>query len=113
MFVECYRVVEHNGEKVIDYEGYTWARQLWEDEPDAVNGLWYAFTFCKECIVPIGERNYERSCAAFELAQQYQEDMTEGELLDFECDVKRGTYLHMDDVTQDTPCGPYWFEIDE
>lgn len=113
MYVECYSVVERDGEKVIDYEGYTWARQLMEGEPDDEAGLWYAFSSCKECIVPIGENNYERSWAAFELAQQYQEDMTEAELLDFECDVKRGTHLHMDDVTQDTPCGSYWFELDE
>lgn len=114
MFIEFYCVVDNGGEKAIDYEGYTWARMLAEDEPDAIAGLWYAVTFSyKECIVPIGERNYERACEEFDLARQFQEDMTEAKLLDFECDVKSGTHLHMDEVTQDTPCGRYWFELDE
>lgn len=113
MFVECYSVIERDGKKAIDYEGFTWARQLMEGDPDDAAGLWYAFTSCRECIVPIGERNYERACEAFEVARQYQEDMTEAELLDFECDVKSGVHLHMDEVTQDTPCGMYWFELDD
>lgn len=113
MFVEIYRVVAQDGGKAIDYKGYTWARQIAEGGHDDLAGLWYAFTSCRECVVPIGERNYERACDMFDTTRQYQQDMTEAELLDFECDVKRGGHLHMDEVTQDTPCGAYWFELDE
>lgn len=115
MFIETYQVEEHDGRKVIHYNGFTWARQLWEG---IVNGneveKEYAVTEGAYCFVEIGDGNYERACEALELVKQYVYDMDEGETLDYEFHWKsNGEHLLMDDVTQDTPCGMYWFEVDE
>lgn len=109
MFIETYQVEEHDGRKFIHYNGYTWARQV-DDDDDK----WYAATEGTFCCVEIGEDNYKRACEELELVNQYQYDMTEAELLDYEFSWKvYGEHLHMDDVTQNTPCGMYWFELDE
>ena len=107
MFIETYQVEERDGRKVIHYNGFSWARQD-DDFP-------YAMTEGSFCYVEIGEENYRRACEAFELVQQCQEDFANAdELLDAEsCWKRMGNHLHMDDVTQDTPCGMYWFELDE
>ena len=106
MFIETYQVEGEDGRKVIHYSGFTWARSD-DDFP-------YAATEGTSCCVEVGEDNYERACEAFEKVQQYQYDMDEGELLDYEFWWKsNGVHLHMDDVTQETPCGMYWFGLDE
>lgn len=105
MFIETYHVEEYGGQKYIHYNGYTWMRQ-----DDDSEGKCYAATEGTGCYIPVGEDNYRRACEAFELVKQYQYDMTEGELLDYECGWKANEYLHMNDVAQDTPCGSYWFE---
>lgn len=105
MFIETYQVETNDGRKVIHYNGFTWARD--DDE------LPFALTEGTFCYVEIGDSNYERACEEFERVTQYQHDMTLCELLDYEADCKNGKHLHMDEVTQDTPCGYYWFELDE
>jgi len=106
MFIETYQVEEHGGRKVIYYNGYTHAR--FDDERP------YGITEGAFCYVEVGDDNYERACERFEEVSQYQRDVaTADELLDYEADWKMHEHLHMDDVTQDTPCGMYWFEIDE
>lgn len=112
MFIETYQVEEDDGSKVIHYNGFTWARQLYEG---LVHGETvekpYAATEGTFCYVEIGDENYRRACEEFERVKQYQYDMDEDELLYYEDDWKfDGGYLHMDDVTQETPCGAYWFE---
>ena len=107
MYIETYTVEDHDGDKVIHYNGFTWAR--FDDD------LPYSFTVGAFCYVEIGEDNYRRACEAFESVQQYQDDFaTADALLDVEDYWKRvGNHLHMDEVTHDTPCGMYWFKLDE
>ena len=115
MLIETYQVEEDDGRKVIHYNGFTWARQLYEELfHDTVVEKPYAATEGAFCYVEVGEDNFERACDEFERVKQYQYDMDEDELLSYESDWKlNGNHLHMDDVTQDTPCGMYWFDIDE
>ena len=107
MFIETYQVEEEDGRKVIHYNGFTWARQD--------DNLPYAATKGTFCYVEVGKDNYNRACEAFEKVQQYQQDFASaGELLDYESDWKtQGVHLHMDYVTHETPCGMYWFGLDE
>lgn len=109
MFIEIYRVEKTNlfDGKAIHYNGFTSA--TWDDE------FPFAATEATGCFVEIGDDNYERACDEFELCQQYGRYFrTAEELIEYEDSAKHGfNYLHMDHVTQDTPCGTYWFELDD
>lgn len=111
MFIETYQVEMQDGRKVIHYNGFTWARGLYEG---IVNGRRcdksFAATEGTFCYVEVGDDNYERACAEFEDVKQYVYELDEGELLAYEGEWKPHPRLHMDDVTPDTPCGMYWFE---
>ena len=102
MFIETYQVEQQDGRKVIHYNGYTCGLPC-----RAIEGSF--------CYVEIGDDNYRRACDEFEKVDQYVTvfDTDDEELLVYEDDWKKHGHLHMDDVTQDTPCGMYWFEIDE
>lgn len=106
MFIEMYQVEEVKGVKFIHYNGFTHFRYD-DDRP-------YGATEGAFCYVPIGENNYERACMAFELCAQYETEFESAEeLIEFEDSWKNGVHLHMDEATQETPCGLYWFELDE
>lgn len=115
MFVEMYQVEELLGRKIIHYNGYTWARGLYEG---LVHGnrcnKSFAATEGTFCYIEVGDDNYIRACEEFERVQQYINELDEEELLEYEDEWKsRGSYLHMDAVTHETPCGFYWFELDD
>ena len=99
MFIETYQVEEFDGRKIIHYNGYTCGLPC-----RAIEGSF--------CYIGIGESNYERACEEFENVQQYVTEMDDEELLDYEFSWKIHERLHMNDVTMDTPCGLYWFDMD-
>lgn len=107
MFIEMYQVEMQGLRKVIHYHGFTHARMD--------DGKPFGATEGTFCYVEIGDGNYRRACEEFELVQQYEREFgTAEELAEYEDGVNGPrNYLHMDDVTQDTPCGIYWFELDE
>ena len=99
MFIETYQVEEFDGRKIIHYNGYTCGLPC-----RAIEGSF--------CYIGIGESNYERACEEFENVQPYVTEMDDEELLDYEFSWKIHERLHMNDVTMDTPCGLYWFDMD-
>ena len=101
-FIDTYQVEYMDGRKIIHYNSFTWER---DDDR-----LPYAVTKGCWCYVEIGEDNYKRALEKFDLVKQYQYDMTLEELLEYEAKWKCEEHLHMDEVTQDTPCGLYWHE---
>lgn len=104
MPIETYQVERVDDRKVIHYNGYSWPRESGEKLP-------YAFTEGTFCFVEIGAENFGRACERFAEVHQYQADLDVEQLIEIESFWKtRGRRLHMDAVTQETPCGMYWFE---
>jgi len=115
---EFYSVCEDARGKFIDYHGFIWERDNADGERgDSGELLDYAYTYGKVENVYLGDVRgdpFEAVMSKFEVCQQYQEDMSEGEhykLAHFFYDGKTcGTRLHMTDVDSATPCGEYFFD---
>ena len=120
MSFETYQVEEHDGRKVIHYNGYFWGG---DEEPneDGVMCTWRCEegTWCGlggrgseiAYVDAIEGSNMDFLMEQFEMVQQYGGVITDGEYEEATAWWRaEGSELHMDNVTVDTPCGMYWFE---
>lgn len=116
MSLETYQVEEHDGRKVIHYNGYFWC----DAEPDVDGYTWRLEegTWCGlggrgseiAYVDAIEGSIMEFVMEQFEMVQQYGGGISDEEAEEGIAWWKEnGMELHMDDVTPDTPCGLYWF----
>lgn len=121
MCIEIYAVEEHDGRKVIHYDGFLWAGEK-EPNHDGIMCTWRR-EYGKWCglggdlhdtiayVDSIEGSKAEFILYLFETVQQYGGLITDDEYDDEIAWLKEGgTELHMDDVTPETPCGLYWYE---
>ena len=116
MSIEMYTVEMDGGQKVMSYDGYFWGGEETVREDGAV--CYWRFDYCnKRCIVPVSEKGadglglFDLLMLEYEKYPQYSDPMTDEEHDDDAARIKEQRIeLDADDVTQDTPCGMYWFE---
>lgn len=104
--LEHYAIQEFRGRKVIYYGGFYWYGE----------GSWHE-ECAKSCLAYIDEIDgdvYEYMTSLFENCQQYGGEISDEYFKEnSEWWYRCGKELHMSCVTQDTPCGDYWFELYE
>lgn len=116
MSYEMYTVEMDGDKKVISYDGYYWVGEE-EIRDDGAECCW-RFDYCnKRCAVPVSA---ERDCGLslfdllmleYEHYPQYSDPLTDEECAEsIALMKKRGTELDADEVSENTPCGSYWFE---
>jgi len=117
--IEMYQIEEHDGRKVIHYNGWFW---LGDEEEDGDGNLctWRIEegTWCGlggrgseiAYVDSIEGSKFDFIMAQFELVQQYGGPISDEEHDDYARSwCEDAGFLPMDDVTADTPCGAYWF----
>lgn len=115
---EFYSIGSDNIGKYIRYHGFLWARDNAAQERGEDGELLdYAFTHGDVGVVYLKDISgdpREAVAEAFDVCQQYQTDMSEGQryltLNNYYDYGVRGERLHMTDVEQSTPCGDYFFD---
>ena len=111
MLRELYRIEDVDGRKAIHYHGF-----LWDDgdgphvEEAAFCGLGGRGTPVAY-IDSIQGSKYAFMCDLLEQVHQYGGPIPD-EDMDGYIAAWGGRELHMDDVTCDTPCGAYWFDVE-
>jgi len=108
--IEMYWVEEIDGRKVIHYNGYLWYDDgTWHEEEGSGCGLGgrgseVAYVDAIEGSI------YDFVWKQFERVQQYGGPITDEEHEAYARGwCENATYLPMDEVTVDTPCGTYWY----
>lgn len=107
---EFYSIEQHNDGKFVHYFGFV--------DADGGYETGYRHTAMTGCMFNVNEvpTNFFPFDYAEHLAEsvtQYLQDLNESEYWNMVRNVEGCTYLHMDNVGEDTPCGMYYFDSDE
>lgn len=124
---ELYQVEEDDNGKYIHYNGFLWQRDNAMGECDEKTGepLDYALTEGSGCYAYL--RDIEKAFwiedeahrisdfidEKFSEVVQYQTDMGETEYNESMSSWAQCPYLDIDEVTQDTPCGMYYYDVED
>ena len=119
MSFEMYTIELDGDQKVMSYDGYFWIGEE-EIRDDGAECHW-RFDYCnKWCAVPVSENGadglglFDLLMLEYEKYPQYSDPVTDDEHAEDVAYMKEHrTELDADDVTEDTPCGMYWFETRE
>jgi len=117
MSFEMYTIEMDGDEKVIVYDGYYWVGEKEIRDEDGAE-CYYRFDYCnKWCAIPVSEEDgcglglFGLLMLEYEKCPQYSEPLTDEEYDERIALMKEhSTELDADEVTEDTPCGAYWFE---
>lgn len=116
MSYEMYTVEMDGNQKAMSYDGYYWIgeEEIREDGAECH----YRFDYCnKWCAIPVTEECdcglglFDLLMLEYEKYPQYSEPLTDEEYAENVALMKEhSTELNADEVSENTPCGSYWFE---